>query len=204
VIARTMNTPPRRNFGVGDGLILIAATAIGLAGGRGLASILEPEVQALLSQIASPPSGMPSIGQVLHLSVFLGIFSTPCISARTVACLLLRLQRPRRPLRRLARQPGALASFVATVVIMLTLAAFDMASVLAAPEYFEEFGPLIVFTGSLLLSPALLSGWATLALAGHWCPERTWIDRTGRLVGVLWIGLGMLCLVYMPYLVGLI
>jgi hypothetical protein len=30
--------------------------------------------------------------------------------------------------------------------------------------------------------------WSLLALSGRWRPERSWIDRLGRLLGVAWIG----------------
>lgn len=29
--------------------------------------------------------------------------------------------------------------------------------------------------------------WLLLALSGRWRPEKSWIDRLGRLLGVVWI-----------------
>jgi hypothetical protein len=31
------------------------------------------------------------------------------------------------------------------------------------------------------------AGWLTLALLGRWRPEKSWIDRLGRVLGVGWI-----------------
>jgi hypothetical protein len=39
---------------------------------------------------------------------------------------------------------------------------------------------------------AVAAAWLTLALNGRWCPERSWIDRSGRVLGVLWIGMSVL------------
>jgi hypothetical protein len=46
---------------------------------------------------------------------------------------------------------------------------------------------------------AIAGAWLTLILASWWRPERSWIDRFGRLLGVCWILLG-LCLGGAPLL----
>jgi hypothetical protein len=32
-----------------------------------------------------------------------------------------------------------------------------------------------------------MCSWITLALTGRWRSERSWIDRAGRLIGVVWL-----------------
>ena len=39
---------------------------------------------------------------------------------------------------------------------------------------------------------AAVGGWCTLSLSGRWRPEASWIDRSGRLGGVTWIGVTVL------------
>jgi hypothetical protein len=34
---------------------------------------------------------------------------------------------------------------------------------------------------------AVLAGWLALVIVGRWNPERTWDDRLGRLLGLLWL-----------------
>jgi hypothetical protein len=38
-----------------------------------------------------------------------------------------------------------------------------------------------------LYSPAVAGAWLALALSGRWRPERDWLDRAGRALGVCWI-----------------
>jgi hypothetical protein len=38
-----------------------------------------------------------------------------------------------------------------------------------------------------LYSPAVAGAWLALALSGRWRPERDWLDRAGRVLGVCWI-----------------
>jgi hypothetical protein len=33
--------------------------------------------------------------------------------------------------------------------------------------------------------------WLLLVLSGRWRPERSWIDRLGRLLGVVWIAVAI-------------
>jgi hypothetical protein len=39
---------------------------------------------------------------------------------------------------------------------------------------------------------AVAGAWLTVALAGWWRPERSWIDRFGRAFGFAWIAVGLL------------
>jgi hypothetical protein len=40
--------------------------------------------------------------------------------------------------------------------------------------------------------PAVAAVWLVLALSGRWRPERSWIDRLGRFLGVTWIVISIL------------
>jgi hypothetical protein len=89
--------------------------------------------------------------------------------ACTFTLLALRLLSPRPPAAELVRQPGLWASggVVTGVASMLIL------------HYFQ---PVI-----LPMSVAL--AWLGLALSGRWHAERSWIDRSGRIVGACWLAL---------------
>jgi hypothetical protein len=90
--------------------------------------------------------------------------------------LALRLVSPRPPAAELLRQPGlwASAGLVLGVALMLTLRLFQPA----------------IFPSSVALA------WLGLALSGRWRAERSWIDRSGRIVGACWLALLPPCLYF--------
>ena len=83
--------------------------------------------------------------------------------------LALRLLSPRPPAAELVRQPGLWAS--AGVVLGVAL--------MVALRYFQP----VFFPGSVALA------WLVLVLSGRWRAERSWIDRSGRVVGACWLAL---------------
>ncbi len=114
-----MPGPPRRKFNVLDAMVLVAASAAGLA----LLRYDHKNLSLLLADygviIGSKETWESS------WVVFYAISSTirrtqPLLFAWTLALLLLRLRRPRPVLRRLARQPG-LAACVSVVLVSLII-----------------------------------------------------------------------------------
>jgi hypothetical protein len=85
----------------------------------------------------------------------------------------LRLLSPRPPAAELVRQPGLWASggVVLGVAAMLIL------------RYFQP----VIFPGSVALA------WLVLALSGRWRGERSWIDRSAKIVGACWLALLLPC-----------
>src|SRR5258708_2678602 len=113
-----MRTPAGRSFGVADGLILVAATAVGLASIRVMmaSASLELTPEQIWKALSTPPRNGWSIGNVVEMSFVLGsVLAIPCLWAWTLALLLLRWRGPRTLRRRLVRAPGAMACLVAAV-----------------------------------------------------------------------------------------
>jgi hypothetical protein len=81
--------------------------------------------------------------------------------------LALRLFSPRPPAAELARQPGLWAS----VGVVLG------ASSMIALHYFQP----------VILPASVALAWLVLSLSGRWRAERSWIDRSGRIVGACWL-----------------
>jgi hypothetical protein len=92
---------------------------------------------------------------------------------------------------------------MAVVLVALTLAFNDGQTVfhgaalyLTVGKAFEAgvfwwvFGPIydLAFRAGL----AVLSGWLTLALTGRWRSAAGWLDRSGRVLGWVWVALGLL------------
>jgi hypothetical protein len=89
--------------------------------------------------------------------------------AYTFILLALRLLSPRPPAAELVRQPGlwATGGVVLGAASMLTLG------------YFQP----VIFPASVALA------WLGLVLSGRWRAERSWLDRSGRIVGACWLAL---------------
>lgn len=102
------------------------------------------------------------------------------------AVIGLRLRRPRPRWRRLGSQPG----FVACVAMLVTLipGLLWIATIYHRPGFrrplgFEQaWGCVIEWADS-----AVLGAWFALVVSRRWRPERSWIDRLGRILGLYWL-----------------
>jgi hypothetical protein len=95
------------------------------------------------------------------------VFAVP-----TLGVPILRLRRPRPPLRQLLRQPGFVGCMAIVLFTLLTVDLWFLARVDIPPW--------------LNLVAVVLLVWVTLTLP-PWKAERGWTDRLGRLVGAFWV-----------------
>jgi hypothetical protein len=196
-------------------LILIGALALAMHGAFGLWEM----------QVEKPGSyWWPITPSWLMAAAIASSIATPL----TVACLALRLRRPRPPRRRLWLQPGAAAMLACALLFVVkgveVAAAFakpdvnpmagqaarvrvsDMTYLLhISPPPFPFWGGNAPASNGVIWSYdagcwgvqmaafaapcgyAVAAVWLMLALSGLWRPERSWIDRLGRFLGVVWI-----------------
>jgi hypothetical protein len=101
-----------RLFTILDVLLLVAATAVGMAGIRCCLLMAE------WAEFATPAEGW-SAGTMLEAGSRAIWISQPLLVAWTLALSVSRVHRPRRPLRRLVLQPGT-AVLIATILGMAT------------------------------------------------------------------------------------
>jgi hypothetical protein len=112
----------------------------------------------------------------------------------SVAFLVIRLIPPRPGRERLMCQPGMAACCAALVVIACGIFARILPGLrnqfvspsrpgLRVFDFLDNFW----YVYQLPVGPAVAMVWLGLVLAGRWRPERGWIDRFGRVLGVLWI-----------------
>ncbi len=198
-----MTTP--RKFLLSDVIVLVAATAIGLA-------VFKPYHDVLFPPRFIPffPSGTPFTGWINGMWTCV-ILASPLPMAWTLAFLALRLRRPRVRWRRLIRQPGLVAGLSAAFVLVWRLSGFATmcARVIGEPNlaiwvvrYREKGGSMAAWPPGWLLfdtdhflntmamiGVAVASSWMLLLLSGQWHPERSWIDRAGRVLGCFWIAI---------------
>jgi hypothetical protein len=167
----------RRRFTILDALVMIVPLAVGFV-------LARPFVTNFLFLLASPdstPWWFKRSGLVIGLA---SRFAALGLIGLVVASLLP----PRQTLRRLSRQPGAVACAAAAAamaaggLIVLSLALFRQRSISSADENYWPFIEARIFL-------AIAAAWVTQALSGRWRPEPNWIDRAGRVLGAYWITL---------------
>jgi hypothetical protein len=183
-----------RPFGLVDAMIMVAAVAAGLWVNR---------INWLDLNSLWYGGAYHGIQRLLSLVM-------PHIAAATMALVAIRMRRPRPPLRRLLRAPGAVACTVASAAIVLIVIWAVSATAAGRAIMFSQAvrrlpnnggrgsgGTLDPFEGRLFVvygdqvGFAVAGAWLSLMLAGRWRPERTWLDRLGRAVGWSWLGLAV-------------
>jgi hypothetical protein len=184
-----------RPFGLSDAVILVVALAMGLAANR-----LDWDFSVHMAR----QNLYEAIRCLLELT-------TPHLAALTTASMIMLLRRPRLARRRLIRCPGAIACTTASAALLViacwTVSAtavgrvitFSDEAVRTPTENGHGRGGSIqeLITGRLLavygdqVGFAVAGAWLSLLLSGRWRSERTWLDRLGRAVGWIWIGLTM-------------
>jgi hypothetical protein len=193
-------TPPRcRPFTISDAMILVAATAIGIA------LMARFEEHSILHGLGHYTAGDHT---ALTFQIKLNIYNMviadilnfePLLESLTLAVLILRLRRPRPSLRRLARQPGFAASFVVLFFLIFQVieAGTEVAKRMIEGQFpcnreifYGEFLQNVIiqtFELDFYLGPAVAVMWALMALGRTFRREAGWIDRLGRIMGSLWI-----------------
>lgn len=176
---------PTRRFGLGDAMILISAVAIGTALARTPVAFFlsRPAVNS-----ADPPlrrlfEGIRGASMTLY----------PAMTSLTYATVVLGLRRPRPSFHRIFRRSGMIACAAATVGSLYVFLTW-------APTLLQTWGGGN-FAGMLYnvwsmtsrqCGDTVIGAWVALALGGRWRSERTWIDRMGRTIGAIWIGVVVL------------
>ncbi|QDV33085.1 hypothetical protein [Tautonia plasticadhaerens] len=179
--------PARRGLRLVDLLILLAASAFPILLGltndsRGLiadASYLlecaggfEPTSRLWWVDLRHRSFGPGRLieSMAAEMALVLGTILIPS----TFAMVLIRLRPPRPDRRELLCQPG----FIATVA-----AGLGMLLIPAGWAYAGRFAPAWVVPAMVTLA------WLALAIGRGWRPERSWVDRTGRAVGLAWLAM---------------
>jgi hypothetical protein len=180
--------PRPRPFTLGDAMIFIIGLALGLAVARPAISLIVDAVRSDHGWRVGTLARVVSLGRMCNIVLlnFL-VFLLPSI-------LIARLRRPLPPLRAIACQPGFMvcALPLAVVVGALPLSLFAFSGLTA---YVIETAGLVLVVGAAPVS------WVVLKLTHRWRPEPGWIDRTGRVLGVLWMVVmpAHLLLIRLPY-----
>jgi hypothetical protein len=171
-----MATLPMRTFTLWDVLVLIAATAIGLAWLRIVWDL--DSFHDLEEWLRSAPE-----------------MSVPLLAAWTIGIGALRLLPPRPPMHRLVLQPGA-AACGAVMLVFTTKSLLHVADLFARGPNGVQVFDVAPRWYSLVLSETeyhypIAVVWALLLLSRRCRPEPSWIDRAGRGLGLSWLVLAL-------------
>lgn len=182
-----------RRFGVADWMLLIAAIALAIAGGgRPVRSLVEQGV-GLCRTLADHGNPLYATRPEIWWRYVASYWSTMLwygfqvievlVLSLTPSVLLARLVPPRPPVRSILKQPGAVAG-LAVVFGYIWVRGW---------MHRLFFGGIDMHCGTAVaVGGAVAVAWALLALGRRWEPERSWIDRVGRLIGVSAIAAGLL------------
>jgi hypothetical protein len=182
-----------RPFRLGDGMILVAATAVAFAIFR----------EGLSVQVAFATFG----GNAEQWLFFWMHHVVPFPAMWSLAVFAIAVFDRSTVRRRKLRLAGNVACCAAVVVLALTsliASAFYVLHTLeeigAIPRIFNHarnahaMPPFANAPMEELVGAAVLGAWSVMAMSGRWKCQRSWIDRTGRLLGIFWIGLFLIYL----------
>ncbi len=180
-----------------DGLILIAGFAVGLASSIRLVRLqtkagLGEAFAVSLAELGAEGPSFRRVSNLARLCTEVYIHFVPFLIAFSIALLLCRLLPPRPPLRRIAREPG----FVATAAIACGALVFLPAIVRAILRQYVlaepgidvlRYLPTVARTMNLTSASSVLAAWVVLAVSGRWRSRCDWVDRLGRIFAVVWL-----------------
>jgi hypothetical protein len=188
----------RRAFTLFDALVLVAATAAGLAGLRyalGDLTDVRGELEESLAALTAPDAGRSWFWRIFAGYGLTMTVLVPFCWSWTLALLGLRLRKPRLSRRQLGSQPGSVACFAAGITLvpaLVFLTGIEMLSWLLfdikydSPVWEKGLGFFFVLLPAVT-GIAVGGGWMTLLVGRRCRSEPTWIDRAGRGLGVYWI-----------------
>lgn len=189
---------PRRWPSLGESMVLIAATGVGLATLQAVIGAIPGGSTFLLGLRPITPPGGWTADALIVAGTDLLITPLPFVGAWSPVLLLLSLRYPAPARRRAFGRPGLTACLAATFGMVLAFVVMlATAGIGVLVEGALRRGPigwllLLCFEDLLVYAGvAVASSWATLAASGRWRPQPDWIDRMGRVVGVIWLVCGL-------------
>jgi hypothetical protein len=182
--------PLQRPLQIPDMLILIGGVAVAVVLIRRQWDL---KFSAYLESIR--PLGW-SFGGIFGYTL-VSVYVCACIgSVGAVAFLAIRLRGPRPPRPRLTTQPGLVAC--AAVTLVLALGEFEYLVWVKLGGIDNPFREGFNYESFLVLTDgvgyafqrngyAVAAAWLTLMIGRRWRPEPSWVDRSGRVIGVFWL-----------------
>jgi hypothetical protein len=175
----------QRQFHILDGILLIAAMAVGIAPTR-QTTILYVIEEKFVNKFFPDGARHPlEAGSMSDLGVY---FFAPFSLALAIFYFWL----PGMKRGRLLTKPGFVAVVTASMVMILRLTQFEIDIALDPPEQFGICRLIYFVTTCPPAAIAVISAWIMMCMVGRWRAERSWVDRAGRAIGAGRIGMALL------------
>ena len=187
----------RRKMTLLDAILLVGSAAVGLG-------LFELSHRTLFKgQIWLVDQGLPntqtwSTMQVIVTCSDITVFIIPVVAPWTFLLLVLRMRQPRPSWPRIWRQPGMAACLAAVLGWLWTLVplllAMNVGSVARSRRIITPEDWAQRYLGDEVFMYVGLAVWATWIvqyMSRRWRKPADWIDVMGRIVGVLWIVIGL-------------
>jgi hypothetical protein len=193
---REISRLPR--FSLGAGMLLIAATGIGLAATRHVIGTMLGGQTSLFELMSRPRWGWNAV-EVIRRAQDLLAASLPVFGGWTLVLPFLQPRHPGGVRRNLLRRPGVTACLSAILgiglgAVVMTGTALTGKLVegrlrLSVVDWIQYYmlEQLLIYAGV-----AVAVVWTIQALSGRWKSSDDWTDRLGRFLGILWIAAGLL------------
>lgn len=159
-----------------DGMILVAATGIGMVGAKEVYGELDLRLGVTKTRFGA------SLAQVLMLAWAVGL-------------LIIGRNRLGGPAWRLMRRPGLSACGFGLAAVVLVLFLGRLTEYVQGPRVPR---PRVLYDISQSYATSgyfILIAWSTQLATGVWRPSPDWADRLGRVLGVAWIVIALLSVV---------
>jgi hypothetical protein len=180
--------PQASNVTLLDGMIAVAGIAISLW--------LRPVGwETIIPTAIDVVAEYRSARLAIHWSSLFLAKSQLILAVWTLTVLVLGLRQHRRPLRRLASQPGIVAcGAVALTMLILGPLRFINSGPKLSPNIALSDRARVIFAEAMTFEDgtggiAVAVAWMVLVLGGRWRPRPTLIERTGQVCGYLWIAM---------------
>jgi hypothetical protein len=174
-------------------MVLIAATAVSFA---------------IFRQGVSGQGSFSTFGGSVEPWLFFWMHQiVPFPAMWSLALLGIAVRDRSRGRRRKPREAGAVASCAAVVALTLTTLIASTFYILhvaeelrAIPRIFSHarnshaMPPFANAPMEEIVGAAVLGAWSAMVASGRWWARPTWIDRLGRILGIIWIGLFLIYL----------
>jgi hypothetical protein len=194
-----------RAFHLSDPMVLVAVSALALG--------LFKAYHAAMSPLYWCPTIVPATRFTGWVNGLWGslIRAFPIVMTWTLAILVLRFRRPLPRSARIVRQPGFVAALVALLALVWRSIGFatlywrvgrDPGLGAWQPRHFQGLGCFVggnpgwmlldmdhFLNTMAMIGAAVAASWLLLFVSGQWRPERSWIDRLGRVIGWYWIAI---------------
>jgi len=168
----------RRRFTLLDAMVLVAATAVGIA------AAVEFAESARRSFGGMPPRNL--------LARYWFDAVSPLLTAWALTLIVLALRPPRARFRRLLSRPGVVVCMAsAGAAVLVAIRVTIMVCCMTVKGRGDQWIRMFWWNLIPAVASAVAMAWLLILLGGRWRRSADWIDAAGRALGLAWFALDL-------------